>query len=260
MTENVTCDTGSLAVYDTSEFRPEAHTLDVEIVRSAEKAYNALYSSLKAVTSLTEQEMSTRKLEHKVIDYSADPNIVELPAPTVEIPRFHKPPEKPEMTRWEKFAKEKGIKKKKRSRLVWSDEVKDWVPRHGRGSKNNLKEELDIIREVKANDHENPFERDKRERKIRKKAQDIRELKNELRRKKSEGGAAGAKVSGFDSKKVAIDKSLKNVGYANASMGKFAVKSKDDKKQLRKTEAKPNHIKLEDERKRNQNILGKILK
>lgn len=41
-------------------------------------------------------------------------------------------------TKWEKFAEEKGIKKKKRSRMVYSEALKKWVPRYGSRSEQNL--------------------------------------------------------------------------------------------------------------------------
>lgn len=34
-------------------------------------------------------------------------------------------------TRWDRFAKEKGIMGSKRSRMMWDDEMKEWKPRHG---------------------------------------------------------------------------------------------------------------------------------
>ena len=52
-------------------------------------------------------------------------------------PGFTIPREKPipipkPPTKWEKYAKEKGIvNKKKKSRMVWDEVVKDWVPRFG---------------------------------------------------------------------------------------------------------------------------------
>ncbi|KAL8448105.1 hypothetical protein Emag_004066 [Eimeria magna] len=49
----------------------------------------------------------------------------------------HKSLMKP-LTRWEQFAKAKGIQKRKRSRLVWSDEAGDWVSRWGPHSKKAL--------------------------------------------------------------------------------------------------------------------------
>ncbi|CAN0478644.1 unnamed protein product, partial [Ectocarpus sp. 8 AP-2014] len=34
-------------------------------------------------------------------------------------------------TRWDRFAKEKGITGSKRSRMLWDDDLKEWRPRHG---------------------------------------------------------------------------------------------------------------------------------
>ena len=36
-------------------------------------------------------------------------------------------------SQWEKFAAEKGIVKKKKTKLVWDDEVRRFVPRFGYG-------------------------------------------------------------------------------------------------------------------------------
>lgn len=41
-------------------------------------------------------------------------------------------------TKWEKFAEEKGIQKKKRSRMVYSEKFQKWMPRYGSRSEQNL--------------------------------------------------------------------------------------------------------------------------
>jgi len=67
--------------------------------------------------------------------------IAKLPKPILKLPREKPLPEAPEdkvKTRWEKFAERKGIQKKKKSRLVWDEEEKDWVPRFGLGSAKKL--------------------------------------------------------------------------------------------------------------------------
>lgn len=40
-------------------------------------------------------------------------------------------------TKWEKFAEEKGIQKKKRSRMVFSEKFNKWMPRYGSKSEQN---------------------------------------------------------------------------------------------------------------------------
>ena len=55
-----------------------------------------------------------------------------LPPPTSIIPREKPVPKPKPLTKWEQYAKEKGIvNKKKKSSKVWDDVVKDWVPRFG---------------------------------------------------------------------------------------------------------------------------------
>ena len=57
------------------------------------------------------------------------------------------------LTKWERFAKEKGISHKRKDKMVWDDEMQDWVPRWGKGGKNKDVEEA-WIREVKQGDGE----------------------------------------------------------------------------------------------------------
>jgi len=57
---------------------------------------------------------------------------VELPAGETPFPRTKPlPPTEKPMTKWEKFAKEKGIKKRKRSKLVYDEQTDEWKRRHG---------------------------------------------------------------------------------------------------------------------------------
>ena len=55
----------------------------------------------------------------------------ELPPPSTVLPREKPIPKAAPPTRWELFAKEKGIKKRKRERMVFDDEKKEWAPRWG---------------------------------------------------------------------------------------------------------------------------------
>jgi len=56
---------------------------------------------------------------------------VALPKPTTRLPRQKPIPMKKDETKWEKFAKEKGITNKKRERMIWDDETQTWKPRWG---------------------------------------------------------------------------------------------------------------------------------
>lgn len=50
--------------------------------------------------------------------------VAELPKPTYLIPRSLPVPKAKEPTKWEKFAKEKGIVKNKKSKLIWDEVLK----------------------------------------------------------------------------------------------------------------------------------------
>ena len=54
-----------------------------------------------------------------------------LPPGTTPIPREKHVPEAKPLTKWEKFAKEKGIKNVKKSRKVYNEETKDFMPAFG---------------------------------------------------------------------------------------------------------------------------------
>ena len=54
-----------------------------------------------------------------------------LPEPIIQCPREKPCPEPKEETRWEKFAREKGITKRKRERMVWDKDTETWRPRFG---------------------------------------------------------------------------------------------------------------------------------
>ena len=54
------------------------------------------------------------------------------------------------MTKWEKFRQEKGLPpRKKRSRMVWDEHAKDWVPRWGAYSTKKIENKMNWVMEVK---------------------------------------------------------------------------------------------------------------
>lgn len=57
--------------------------------------------------------------------------VVALPKPSSALPREKPLPKGKEMTKWEKFAKTKGIVKRKRSAKTFDENTKEWTPRHG---------------------------------------------------------------------------------------------------------------------------------
>ena len=54
-----------------------------------------------------------------------------LPPPVTRLPRAKPLPAPKAMTRWEAYAKEKGITKRKRDRMIFDEEMQEWRPRYG---------------------------------------------------------------------------------------------------------------------------------
>jgi regulator of ribosome biosynthesis len=53
-------------------------------------------------------------------------NLISFP-----LPRANPLPQPKPLTKWEKFAKEKGIKKKKRERMIYDEDHQEYRPRFG---------------------------------------------------------------------------------------------------------------------------------
>lgn len=100
------------------------------------------------------------------------------------MPRATKIPEPKPETKWEKFAKEKGIKKHKRERMVFDETNKEFRPRYGYKGANSGIEEIPIV-EVKAG--QDPFADPWAEARTDKKS---RVKKNEKNMLKNQGRAA----------------------------------------------------------------------
>ncbi|KAH0445952.1 hypothetical protein IEQ34_025213 [Dendrobium chrysotoxum] len=106
-----------------------------------------------------------------------------LPTPAYPVLPREKPLPKPRAeTKWEAFAKRKGIANKKKDKMVWDDEAKEWVPRWGFKGKNK-KEEEQWIHELPNNvdDDHNPVSALKKQRKERSLHNKGQQLKNATR-------------------------------------------------------------------------------
>jgi regulator of ribosome biosynthesis len=72
-----------------------------------------------------------------------------LPREEMRFPREKRIPEPKPETKWAKFAKEKGITKKKKERMVFDEEQQEFRPRYGYKGANKTIEEHAVV-EVKA--------------------------------------------------------------------------------------------------------------
>ncbi|KRT79581.1 hypothetical protein AMK59_6673 [Oryctes borbonicus] len=57
--------------------------------------------------------------------------VVKLPKPTYILPRAKRVPKPKPPTKWQEYAKLKGIQKKKKSKLSWDEQLQKWLPLYG---------------------------------------------------------------------------------------------------------------------------------
>ena len=106
------------------------------------------------------------------------------------LPREKRIPEAKSETKWEKFAKEKGIKNKKRERMVFDEDQEEYRPRFGYKRANNGVLDMPIV-EVK--DGEDPFADPWAEARKDKKGRIEKNLKNQIKNKIRSGKMADKK-------------------------------------------------------------------
>ena len=73
-----------------------------------------------------------------------------LPKETSRLPREKRIPEQKAETKWEKYAKEKGIQKKKKERMVWNEATQQFTPSWGYKRGEGSNDDLGIL-EIKKN-------------------------------------------------------------------------------------------------------------
>ena len=203
-----------------------------------------------------------------------------LPSGTTTFPRLRAlPPSERPLTKWERFAKEKGIKKRKRSKEVFDEQSEEWKRRHGYGRAKDANEVLIMpgkMTEVPGKT-EDPFTREEREKRERVTKNREKQDKN-LMRAVSEKGAKvlpptlRLSVTGSSKTSVGAGKLGKSemkdvaarVAHSTASVGKFnAPIPGDDKVKMRGKRRQFDSVAPSDfdvERKRSQEVVAKLLR
>lgn len=146
--------------------------------------------------------------------------IAKLPDPVTPLPREKPPPKPKPPTKWEQFAKLKGIQKKKKTNLVWDENAKEWRRRWGyKRANDNTKEWLIEVPET-ANPNEDQFAK-------RVKAKKERVARNEFNRLKNIARAQKVKVPGIglvpkaQQSKDELAKAVSLAKTSTASAGRF---------------------------------------
>lgn len=128
-------------------------------------------------------ELPTERVEEAIV--------VKLPPSNTVLPRAQHVPKPKPPTKWQQFAKLKGIDKKKKSKLKWDDQLRKWIPLYGY-KRAAADKEKDWVLEVPQN--ANPLE-DQFAKQSEKKSEKV--AKNELQRLRNIAKARKIKVPRF---------------------------------------------------------------
>ncbi|KAI9457297.1 ribosome biogenesis regulatory protein-domain-containing protein [Russula earlei] len=151
--------------------------------------------------------------------------LAQLPAPTTQLPRAKPLPKPKPVTKWEKFARAKGIHSQRRDRKVWDEESQTWVARWGWRGKNKT-EESQWLHEVPAN-ADTDYDPSKEARAARR----AQIAKNERQRtqnlaRSQQGQAVRAPID----REQELERTLATTRASTASMGKFDRMLEGEKK------------------------------
>ncbi|KDO32528.1 hypothetical protein SPRG_03005 [Saprolegnia parasitica CBS 223.65] len=218
--DDLSYDLGNLAAFDTHPFSVKNASDEKELKASARDNVQLLINQIF-------------ELPRQMTDMGP---MAQLPTGTTVIPREKPLPKPKPETRWEKYAREKGVDNKKKDRMVWDEAKQAWAPRWGYKRANDDMQDWAVP--VKKND--DPFADPWTERKQAKNERVQKNLRNQAANVKRAGGMQPSvpvpkatpvgipvemlntsdkkmKQRGKEGTKAALQK----VQFSTASMGKF---------------------------------------
>jgi len=252
--ENIFYDTRRLVIIDSNNIlnqkNNEKELTETIMINKAKQNYISFASSLFDL--LAKQQGK----EKEDLDYDKAPDEINLPEAIITLPRSLPIPVAKPLTKWEKYKQEKGITQRKRSRMVFSEEIGDWVPRWGKGSVKKIQDSLNWAMEEKE-PGVNPFEQKANEKQLAKAKQLKRQMKNEeyarkvlkskkeenynennnsksvpkekLSKKERKALKAQKEIKKLSEDKKNLSKRLEQVQKSTRSMGNFDKKLKNEK-------------------------------
>ena len=289
--ENIFFDTRRLVIIDSNNIlnskNNEKELTETIMINKAKQNYIDFASSLFDILNKQQGE------EKEDLDYDKAPDELTLPENIITLPRSLPVPIPKPPTKWEKYKMEKGITQRKRSRMVYSEEVGDWVPRWGKGSVKHIQDSMNWLMEEKE-PGVNPFEQKSNEKQIAKAKQMKRQIKNEefaknylakkkgnlnqmnndkneensepkqhISKKMRKAFKAQKEIQRLNEDKKNLGKRLEQVQKSTRSMGNFDKKLKNEKEinlLKKKRVAKDILNDKSKEKSRDQRILDNILK
>ncbi|KAK7793653.1 hypothetical protein R5R35_006137 [Gryllus longicercus] len=167
-------DLGTLLAIDTNE-------MDSDLLRDSTEEYlkNLARDNTQLLVNHIWELPITRK-ENEIV--------AKLPPPSFRLPREKPAPKPKPLTKWQQFALEKGIQKKKRPKVQWDETLQKWIPWWGY-KRTKAEREKSWVIEAKQNEDpmEDPFAK-------RAEAKQERVAKNELQRMRNLARANNVKI------------------------------------------------------------------
>ncbi|XP_043545367.1 ribosome biogenesis regulatory protein homolog [Chiloscyllium plagiosum] len=149
--------------------------------------------------------------------------VASLPPPSTRMPREKPVPRPRPPTRWEQFAKLKGIRKKKKSGLAWDEGRKEWRRRWGYQRANDETKEWVLEVPDSADPNEDQFAKRVAAKRERVAKNELNRLRNIARAQKSKVPGAGLAPTPQPSK-AELGEAIRVARASTASVGKFQEK------------------------------------
>ena len=227
--ENIFYDTRRLVIIDSNNIlnqkNNEKELTETIMINKAKQNYISFASTLFDLL------LKQQGKEKEDLDYDKAPDELTLPEAILSLPRSLPIPVAKPLTKWEKYKQEKGIVQRKRSRMVYSEEVGDWVPRWGRGSVKKIQDQMNWVMEEKESGV-NPFEQKSNERQLAKAKQLKRQVKNEEYAKKVMNSKKEGNIEGNNFNKNK-DNNM-NIGEKKQILSKKQKKALKAQKEIQK--------------------------
>ena len=228
--ENIFYDSRRLVIIDSNNIlnpkNNEKILTETIMINKAKQNYISFASSLFDLLSKQQGK------EKEDLDYDKAPDELTLPEAIITLPRSLPIPVAKPLTKWEKYKQEKGIVQRKRSRMVYSEEIGDWVPRWGKGSIKKIQDSLNWAMEEKE-PGVNPFEEKANERQLAKAKQLKRQMKNEEYAKKFMNNKKGGDNPG-NNDNIKINDKNKNQGEPIQKLSKKQRKAMKAQKEIQR--------------------------
>ncbi|XP_064363524.1 ribosome biogenesis regulatory protein homolog [Dromaius novaehollandiae] len=153
---------------------------------------------------------------------AAGPLVAQLPEPAFRLPREKPPPRPRPPTRWEQFARLKGIRRRKRGSLVWDEQAKEWRRRWGyrRAGGDPARAWVAEV-PAGADPDEDQFAKRRREKRERVARNELNRLRNLARAHRAAGAPAAPLHPTGHQSRAELGRAARVARLSTASLGRF---------------------------------------